>query len=254
MKFVVFFVATVLVASQCHGASFRSFPLQMPTGYGAGASYDDVRCASWRLAVEAQNIFGFQTIPERCVESTAAYIEGGQYQSDSKTVNQQVFFYASDLKIQDNDVVIFNVDGTVLSNVPYYSQHGYGSEKFNSTRYDEEFVNKGDAPALPETLINYNKLLGLGVKIVFLTGRLTDKKAVTEANLRKAGFHTWEKLILKEPSNNQNSVEYKSTERGRLVQQGYRIIANVADQWSSLKGRNQGLRSFKLPNPMYYIQ
>ncbi|BAT98460.1 hypothetical protein LR48_Vigan406s021500 [Vigna angularis] len=254
MKFVVFFVATFLVASQCYGASFRSFPLQMPTGYGDGASHDDVRCASWRLAVESLNIQSFETIPEECVAYIANYIEGGQYQSDSKTANQQVFFYARELQVQDNDVVIFNVDGTALSNIPYYSQHGYGSEKFNSTRYDEEFVNKSDAPALPETLKNYNKLLDLGFKIIFLTGRLTDKKAVTEANLRKAGFHTWEKLILKDPSNNQKAQEYKVAERKKLMQQGYRIVANVADQWTSLRGANKAIRTFKLPNPMYSIQ
>ena len=64
-------------------------------------------------------------------------------------------------------------------------------EEFNETLYDE-WVNKGDAPALPETLKNYNKLLSLG-----LSGRYLDKMAVTEANLKKAGFHTWEQLILK---------------------------------------------------------
>ncbi|XP_014516170.1 stem 28 kDa glycoprotein-like [Vigna radiata var. radiata] len=253
MKFVVFFVATFLVASQCYGGSFRSFPLEMPNGYGDGASHDDVRCTSWRLAVEALNILGFETVPEECVASTAAYIEGGQYQSDSKTVNQQLYFFARNLQIQHNHVVIFNIDGTALSNVAYFSQHGYGSEKFNSTLYDE-FVNKGDLPALPETLKNYNKLLGLRLKIIFLSERLTDKKAVTEANLRKAGYHTWEKLILKDPSNNQSLSEYKNAERTKLEQQGYIIIANIADQWSSLRGDVKALRIFKLPNPLQFIE
>jgi len=61
----------------------------------------------------------------------------------------------------------------------------------------DEWVNKGNAPALPETLKNYNKLVSLGFKIIFLSGRTLDKQAVTEANLKKAGYHTWEKLILK---------------------------------------------------------
>jgi len=98
----------------------------MKAGYDDGVSYNDMRCASWRLAVEAQNIAGFETIPERCVDATANYIEGGQYQSDSKTVNQQVYFYARELQVHENDAIVFNIDGTLLSNVPYYSQHGYG--------------------------------------------------------------------------------------------------------------------------------
>nr|BAA19152.1 pod storage protein [Phaseolus vulgaris]BAC82457.1 pod storage protein [Phaseolus vulgaris] len=255
MKCLVFFVAAVLVASQCHGASFRSFPLSMTTGYGHGASDTEVRCASWRLAVEAQNIFGFETIPQQCVDATANYIEGGQYRSDSKTVNQQIYFFARDRHVHENDVILFNIDGTALSNIPYYSQHGYGSEKFDSERYDEEFVNKGEAPALPETLKNYNKLVSLGYKIIFLSGRLKDKRAVTEANLKKAGYNTWEKLILKDPSNSaENVVEYKTAERAKLVQEGYRIVGNIGDQWNDLKGENRAIRSFKLPNPMYYTK
>jgi len=58
----------------------------------------------------------------------------------------------------------------------------------------------------------------------------------------------------RDPSNSaQNALEYKTAERGKLMQQGYRIIANVGDQWSDLMGGNRGIRSFKLPNPMYYI-
>ncbi|CAJ1951066.1 unnamed protein product [Sphenostylis stenocarpa] len=252
MKVFVLFVATALVASQCQGASFRSFPLKMKTEYG-DESYTEIRCASWRLAAEALNIFGWETIPEECVNATAKYIEGKQYRSDSKTVNQQAHFFARSLDVRENDAIVFSIDGTVLSNVPYYSQHGYGVEKFNSTRYDE-FVNKGDAPALPETLRNYRYLVNLGYKIVFLSGRHESKRAVTEANLKAAGYHTWEKLILKDPSNNSpNALEYKKAERAKLVQQGYRIVAVIGDQWTDLLGKPEALRSFKLPNPMYYI-
>jgi hypothetical protein len=39
--------------------------------------------------------------------------------------------------------------------------------------------------------------LSLGIKIVFLTGRPLKQKDITAKNLRQAGYHTWEKLILK---------------------------------------------------------
>ena len=68
--------------------------------------------------------------------------------------------------------------------------------KFNSTLFDA-WVEKGVAPVLPETLKLYNKLLGLGIKIVFLTGRTVSQTDVTVENLKKAGYQTWEKLILK---------------------------------------------------------
>lgn len=255
MRALVFFVATILVASQCHGSRYQTFPLQMrSTGYDAQYS-NEVKCASRRLAVEAHNLIGFETIPEYCEEPTANYLHNGQYQSDSKFVNQQAYFYAKTLTVRDNDIWVFSIDGTLLSNIPYYSENGYGTEVFNSTLYDE-WVLRGEATTLPETIKNYNKLLSLGFKIVLISGRTEDKREVTVANLKAAGYDSWHKLILKDPEtyNGKNALAYKTAERGKLVKSGYRIIGNIGDQWTDLLGSHKGLRSFKLPNPMYYIE
>jgi len=48
------------------------------------------------------------------------------------------------------------------------------------------------------------------------------------------------------------SNAFKSSERKKLVEEGYRIIGNIGDQWSDIVGDNIGLRTFKLPNPLYY--
>ncbi|KAI3786138.1 hypothetical protein L1987_45269 [Smallanthus sonchifolius] len=50
-----------------------------------------------------------------------------------------------------------------------------------------------------------------------------------------------------------NALEYKSSERKVLVDGGYRIRGNMGDQWSDLLGSNPGDRTFKVPDPMYYI-
>jgi predicted secreted acid phosphatase len=67
---------------------------------------------------------------------------------------------------------------------------------YNDTLFNE-WVDLGAAPALPESQKLYKKLLSLGIKIVFLTGRPLKQKDITAKNLKKAGYHTWEKLILK---------------------------------------------------------
>ena len=41
--------------------------------------------------------------------------------------------------------------------------------------------------------------------------------------------------------------------RKQLVEEGYRIRGNVGDQWSDLLGAPEGARTFKLPDPMYYV-
>lgn len=49
------------------------------------------------------------------------------------------------------------------------------------------------------------------------------------------------------------TVAYKSKRRKELEDEGYRIQGNMGDQWSDLIGTNVGARTFKVPDPMYYI-
>ncbi|KAG6745434.1 hypothetical protein POTOM_052106 [Populus tomentosa] len=51
----------------------------------------------------------------------------------------------------------------------------------------------------------------------------------------------------------QSAVAYKSEIRRQLEKEGYRIWGNVGDQWSDLQGECLGNRTFKLPNPMYFV-
>ncbi|KAJ7553815.1 hypothetical protein O6H91_06G114000 [Diphasiastrum complanatum] len=46
---------------------------------------------------------------------------------------------------------------------------------------------------------------------------------------------------------------YKSRRRSGLQHMGYRIRTGLGDQWSDIIGPAAGNRTFKLPNPMYYI-
>ncbi|KAI5336948.1 hypothetical protein L3X38_016217 [Prunus dulcis] len=129
----------------------------------------------------------------------------------------------------------------------------YRTELYNSTAFNT-WVLEGTAPVLPESLKLYKKLLKLGVKVVFITGRGEDQRNVTTSNLKNVGYHTWEKLVLKGSTYSGNtSYVYKSTERTKLVKNGFRIIGNIGDQWSDILGTNVGNRTFKLPDPMYYI-
>ncbi|KAL6006047.1 hypothetical protein ACLOJK_040092 [Asimina triloba] len=49
------------------------------------------------------------------------------------------------------------------------------------------------------------------------------------------------------------AVVYKSGKRKQLEGEGYRILGNMGDQWSDILGTNAGQRTFKVPDPMYYI-
>lgn len=69
-------------------------------------------------------------------------------------------------------------------------------EAYNDTSFNA-WVRKSRAPALPESLKLYKKLMSLGIKIIFLCGRSEDTREATACNLKRVGYHTWEKLILR---------------------------------------------------------
>uniref|UniRef100_A0A0E0PIJ6 Acid phosphatase n=1 Tax=Oryza rufipogon TaxID=4529 RepID=A0A0E0PIJ6_ORYRU len=48
-------------------------------------------------------------------------------------------------------------------------------------------------------------------------------------------------------------VAFKSGERQKLEDAGFTIVGNIGDQWSNILGAPEGARTFKLPDPLYYI-
>ncbi|KAK6268126.1 hypothetical protein QUC31_012286 [Theobroma cacao] len=255
--FLFLFLATTLGISQGSDQDTVTHKIHLlrPQSGATGNHVPGLSCLSWRLGVETNNVVGWITVPDECEEYVGHYMLGHQYRKDSRVVANQALLYAQSLSLARDckDVWVFDIDETALSNLPYYAQHGFGVEQYNPTLFNK-WVMEGKAPALPETLNLYKKLLSLGTKVVFLTGRPEYQRSVTANNLRKAGYQTWEKLILKGSSySGKSAVVYKSSERKKLAMSGYKIIGNMGDQWSDLLGTDVGNRTFKMPDPMYYI-
>ncbi|CAI0449644.1 unnamed protein product [Linum tenue] len=214
-----------------------------------------LQCTSWRVAGEANNLNPWKTIPDECLEYVRGYVNGKGYLVDLQRVAEEAVAYAKGLQLQGDgkDVWVFDIDETLLSNLPYYKDHGYGAEVFNPVDFDM-WVDKATAPALEASLKLYQQLLDMGFKIILLTGRSEAQRAVTEQNLRSAGFQSWDRLILRATEDHGKlAATYKSEKRDEMLEAGYRILGNSGDQWSDLLGWPMSTRSFKLPNPMYYI-
>ncbi|XP_066376610.1 acid phosphatase 1-like [Miscanthus floridulus] len=216
----------------------------------------DVRCASWRLAAEANNLAPWKAVPAECAQHVRDYVTGAAYRSDLELVARESAAYArAALPLGDDgrDAWVFDVDETLLSNLPYYAEHGYGAELFDHHKFDE-WVERGEAAAIPSSLRLYNEVRELGFKTFLLTGRSEGHRGVTVENLNKQGFHDWEKLILRAAGDRKKTATvYKSEKRKEMEEEGCRILGNSGDQWSDLLGSSMSARSFKLPNPMYYI-
>ncbi|XP_024960305.1 acid phosphatase 1-like [Cynara cardunculus var. scolymus] len=214
-----------------------------------------MQCTSWRVAGESNNLSPWRTIPVECADYVKAYMLGRSYNFDLEMVSKEAGVYAKSLQLKDDgmDAWIFDVDETLLSNLPYYSEHGFGLEAFNSAQFDK-WVLEGVAPVIEPSLKLYEEVLRLGIKIILLTGRNEDKRNVTVTNLMNVGYHKWDQLILRgDNDHGKSAIAFKSEKRKEIMMEGFRIIGNSGDQWSDLVGNSTASRSFKLSNPMYHI-
>jgi len=67
-------------------------------------------------------------------------------------------------------------------------------------------------------------------------------------------FYFYNFFICRDTANEFVSVKkYKSDVRKELMNGGYRIWGILGDQYSSIEGIPSHIRTFKLPNPMYYV-
>jgi acid phosphatase len=146
--------------------------------------------------------------------------------------------------------LVLDIDETTLSN---YQEEIKADFAFDTNAFDA-WVETAQAPAIPGTLLLYKEAQRLGVSIFFITGRPESERDATERNLRAQGFDGWQGLALRAGNHGkQTTIEYKSGERAKIAAQGYKIVLNVGDQWSDLKGEPTAEFSVKYPNPFYYI-
>jgi acid phosphatase len=147
--------------------------------------------------------------------------------------------------------MVLDIDETSLSNYCEMKREDYG---FLATMFNAWEVSSEADMALPGTLRLFNKARAAGVEVFFITGRAGDQRAATAKNLEAAGYRGWKGLSLREgPQKTMATVAYKSEERKKIVDAGYRIVMSVGDQWSDLNGEPRAEISVKLPNPFYYL-
>jgi predicted secreted acid phosphatase len=94
-----------------------------------------------------------------------------------------------------------------------------------------------------------------GIAVFFITGRNGDDKtrAATEQNLYAVGYEGWVELVMRPAgSHSASAADYKAPERAKIAARGFTILANIGDQKSELDG-GCAERTFRVPNPFYYI-
>ncbi|KAJ8766712.1 hypothetical protein K2173_005323 [Erythroxylum novogranatense] len=228
--------------------------IQMPYEHRLHRRDEDLFCESWRLSVETNNVGYWTLVPSKCASYVELYMNGDKYISDSVAVALDSVAFAETINVGSDgkDAWVFDIDETLLSNLPFYKIYGYGTEPTTDAAFNE-WAELAAAPVLPASLKFYNDLKQLGFTIILLTGRTQNQTVATVKNLVIAGYSDWERLILRGPDDNEPAIVFKSKKRAELESEGYRIRGSSGDQWSDLFGYAVAERSFKLPNPMYFV-
>jgi acid phosphatase len=147
--------------------------------------------------------------------------------------------------------IVLDIDETSMSGFCELRREDYG---FLLAQFNRWVMTPEAAMPIPGTVRLFNKARTAGVEVFFITGRWDEQREATAKNLELAGYKGWKGLALRVgPQKQMNTVAYKSEERKKILDAGYRIVLNMGDQWSDLNGDPRGEVSVKLPNPFYYL-
>jgi predicted secreted acid phosphatase len=173
--------------------------------------------------------------------------------------------------------IVLDVDDTTLLNWNY---EVFSNWAFNPAT-NATFVTEQRFPAVPGMVDLVRTAEREGYAIFYITGRPATQEQATLGNLTAdgvgvdAGFpkptplgNGEDGLFTKpavadypdylraacagDPNGSCTTIHYKSATRAHIESLGYHIVANFGDQFSDLKGGHAD-RTFKLPNPNYFL-
>ena len=143
--------------------------------------------------------------------------------------------------------LVLDIDETSLSNYT-----AIAADDFTYGPASQAEATDQVGTAIDSTLQLFNDAKAAGVAVFFVTGRPEAQRQDTTENLQREGYSGWKQLYLKPAGTTATTVAYKTGARTDIESQGYRIVANVGDQYSDLAG-SHARRAFKLANPFYFL-
>lgn len=189
-------------------------------------------------------------------KSVKAYHDSGQYSKDQATVMHAATAYLSQ-RIKENVrsehpkklAVVLDIDETTLSNYKRMAEMDFGGKEM----IYEQWQNTGNEPAVKPTLTFYRFAKQHDVAIFFVSAREPAVLKETLKNLHAEGFTGFQAIYIHpEHFKGHSAIPFKSHIRKKIEAKGYDIVASIGDQDSDLKG-GYADKTFKLPNPFYYL-
>lgn len=156
--------------------------------------------------------------------------------------------------------IVLDVDDTSVLTYNYELEVGFNYTPASNQAY----LDSKDMPPVFGMDALTNWAADQGVEVFWITGRPEAQRADTVRNLTAVGYtaapdtaHLYLKNTATPPAYlacgaTCTTIEYKSGTRAHIESLGYDIIGNFGDQYSDLSGGHAD-KSYKLPNPMYYL-
>lgn len=187
------------------------------------------------------------------------YVTSGRYDADFARVAAAATAWMEERAPKAvRPAIVLDIDETSLSNWQAYRVNHWARILQGDCNLEKGPCNirvwqaMGASPALQPTLHLVQRARQLGVAVFFITGRPGELRESTERNLREQGF-TFDRVFLL-PSDQKfaSGADFKAPIRRKLEVEGYTILLSMGDQQSDLEG-GSAERTFKLPNPVYYL-
>jgi acid phosphatase len=187
------------------------------------------------------------------------YVSSGRYTADIAAVAAAARAYLSERLASGGKLaIVLDIDETSLSNLPALRANDYGFIVAGPCDVPRgpcgfgAWLESARAEPIQPVLELATFARARGVAIFFITGRPERFRAATERNLKAVGYE-WTAVILKPNDlSTPSAADFKAPERRKLTEQGWVIVVNVGDQISDLDG-GYAERTYKLPNPFYFI-
>lgn len=187
------------------------------------------------------------------------YIRAGGYDTDFARVTAAAQQWMEErAKTAVKPAIVLDIDETSLSNWPAYRLNGWvrvlngGCDLQQGPCGIRAWQALGQSKALPATLALARRARELGVGVFFISARPPSLREATERNLREQGYEWTGLIVLPEGAQFKSAADFKAPERRKITEQGYTIVLSLGDQESDLQG-GYAERTFKLPNPVYYL-
>jgi predicted secreted acid phosphatase len=188
------------------------------------------------------------------------YHDSGQFLRDHTVVAKAARKHLESLPRagkRERQAMVLDIDETSLINDwPHLMEPVVQGKDYDPKAWDR-WIRSAKAPAAEATLELFHAARDRGIEIFFITGRPVYEQKYVASNLKKRGYDGYTEMIT-EPVTPQgvplfaNVHLYKLAARWSIMQRGYRIVLNMGDQASDIRG-GYAEKSFQLPNPFYTV-